>query len=105
VGDPLGLTIDLQLGMFRAPPEKLRQLGHHASSLRGRAASNARWLPTSQLAAFAGKTQFLYLAIAPTSFFLRELHIVLATRNGWGGHVRLRHHLCRDHEWWRAVPN
>jgi hypothetical protein len=35
VGDHLGLTIDLQLGMFRAPPEKLRQLAQHASSMLG----------------------------------------------------------------------
>jgi hypothetical protein len=26
VGDHLGLTVDLDLGMFRAPPDKLRQL-------------------------------------------------------------------------------
>jgi hypothetical protein len=48
---------------------------------------------------------FLYLAIAPARFFLRELHNVLATRNGWGGRVRLTHQLRRDLEWWRTVPN
>jgi hypothetical protein len=48
-------------------------------------------MPTRQLAAFAGKAQFLYLAIAPARFFLRELHNVLATRTGWGGLVRLTH--------------
>jgi hypothetical protein len=105
VGDHMGLTIDLQLGMFRAPPEKLRQLAQHASSLPGRAASNARWLPTRQLAAFAGKAQFMYLAIALARFFLRELHDVLATRAGWGGRVRLTYHLRRDLVWWRTVPN
>jgi hypothetical protein len=71
VGDHLGLTVDLQLGMFRAPPVKRHQLAQHASSLLGRAASNARRLPTRQLAAFAGKAPFLYLAIAPARFFLR----------------------------------
>jgi hypothetical protein len=30
VGDHLGLTFDLQLGMFRAPPAKLHQLAQHA---------------------------------------------------------------------------
>jgi hypothetical protein len=55
VGDHLGFTIDLHHNMFRAPPEKLRQLAQHASSLLGRAASNARWLPARQLAPFAGK--------------------------------------------------
>jgi hypothetical protein len=91
VGDHLGLTIDLNLGMFRAPPDKLRQLAPQASSLFGRAASNARWLPTPQLAVFAGKAQFIYLAIAPARFSLREWHTVLATRRGWGGRVRLTH--------------
>jgi hypothetical protein len=105
VGDHLGLTVDLQLGMFRAPPAKLLQLAKHASSLLGRAASNARWLPTRQLAAFAGKTQFLYFAIAPARFVLREVHNVLATRSGWGGRVRLTHQLRRDLEWWRTVPS
>jgi hypothetical protein len=53
IGDHLGFTVELQRGMFRAPPAKLQQLAQHASSLLGRAASNARWLPTRQLAAFA----------------------------------------------------
>jgi hypothetical protein len=44
VGDHLGLTVDLNHGMFSAPPDKLRQLEQQASSLLGRAASNARWL-------------------------------------------------------------
>jgi hypothetical protein len=30
VGDHLGLTVDLQLGMFRAPPAKLEQLAQNA---------------------------------------------------------------------------
>jgi hypothetical protein len=87
VGDYLGVTVDLNLGMFRAPPDKLSQLAQQASSLLGRAASNARWLPARQLTAFAGKAQFLYLAVAPARFFLRELHNVLATRRGWGALV------------------
>jgi hypothetical protein len=91
--------------MFRAPSAKLQQLAQHASSLLGRAASNARWLPTRQLAAFAGKARFFYLAIALARFFLRELHNVLPTRVGWGGRVRLTHQLRRDLEWWRTVPN
>jgi hypothetical protein len=106
VGDHLRLIVDLQLGMFRAPPAKLLQLAQQASSsLLRRAASNARWLPTRQLATFAGKAQSLYLAIAPARFFLREVHNVLATRRGWGGLVRLTHQLRRDLEWWRTVPS
>jgi hypothetical protein len=51
----MGLTIDLISGEFRAPQDKLRKLAQQASSLLGRAASNARWLPTRQLAPLAGK--------------------------------------------------
>jgi hypothetical protein len=74
VDNHLGLTVDLQLGRFRAPQEKLRQLAQHASSLLGQVASNVRSLPTRQLAAFAGKAPFLYLAIAPARFFLSKMH-------------------------------
>jgi hypothetical protein len=104
VGNHLGLTVDLNLGMFSAPPDKLRQLAQQASSLLSRAASNSRWLPARQLAAFAGKAQFLYLAIAAARIFLGELHNVLATCSGCGGRVRLRHQWRRDLEWWRTVP-
>jgi hypothetical protein len=69
VGDLIGLTVDLQHAMFRAPPAKLQQLSQHASSRLGGTASNARMLSIRQLAAFAGKAQFLYLAIAPTRFY------------------------------------
>jgi hypothetical protein len=84
VGDHLGLTIDLLNGEFRAPVDKLQALSKHASALLGRAATTARWLPARQLAAFAGKAQFLYLAIAPARFFHREIHCVLSSRHGWG---------------------
>jgi hypothetical protein len=104
VGDYLGFTVDVTRGMFRAPPDKLCHMAKQASSLFGQATSNARWLPVRKLVAFAGKAQFLYLAIAPARFFLRELHNVLATRNEWGDGVRLTHQLKRDLEWWRTVP-
>jgi hypothetical protein len=105
VGNHLGLTIDLLKGKFRAPYDKLQALSKQASSLLGRAATTARWLPARQLAAFAGKAQFLYLAIAPARFFLRELQCIVATRQGWGGRVRMTHQLKRDLEWWRTVPD
>jgi hypothetical protein len=46
-------------GEFRAPPDKMFNLGKQASSLFDRAATNARWLPARQMATFAGKAQFL----------------------------------------------
>jgi hypothetical protein len=45
VGDHLGVTIDLLYVEFRAPVDKLLTLSKKASSLLGRAASTARWLP------------------------------------------------------------
>eukprot|EP00873_Tetraselmis_striata_P005616 jgi/Tetstr1/425880/TSEL_016254.t1 len=47
------------------------------------------WLPARELAALAGKCQFLYLAIALARFSLRELHDVLKTRDSWSGRVKL----------------
>eukprot|EP00873_Tetraselmis_striata_P004131 jgi/Tetstr1/424395/TSEL_014954.t1 len=104
VGPHLGLIIDLKRGEFRAPEEKLIALATAARSLLGRAASNKRWLPARQLASFAGKAQFLYLAVTPARFFLRELHCVLATRQGWGGRVKMTNQLRRDLQWWTQVP-
>eukprot|EP00873_Tetraselmis_striata_P009740 jgi/Tetstr1/430004/TSEL_019865.t1 len=80
VGPHQGLIVDLQRGEFRAPEEKLIALARVARSLLGRAASDKRRLPARQLASFAGKAQFMYLAITPARFLLRELHCVLATR-------------------------
>jgi hypothetical protein len=105
VGDHLGLTIDLLSGEFRAPVDKLQALAKHDSTLLGHAATTARWLPAKQLAAFAVKAQFLYLAIAPARFFLRELHSVVGTRYEWGGRVRMTHQLKRDLEWWQTMPD
>lgn len=104
VGEHLGLIVDLERGEFRAPAAKLTGLSRQATALLSRAARDRRWLPARELAAFAGKAQFLYLAVPAARFFLRELHCVLATRTGWGGRVKMTHQLRRDLEWWRTVP-
>eukprot|EP00873_Tetraselmis_striata_P003432 jgi/Tetstr1/423696/TSEL_014330.t1 len=103
VGPHLGLIIDLKRGEFRAPEEKLIALAKAARSLMGRAACDKPWLPARQLASFAGKAQFMYLAIGPARSFLRELHCVLATRQGWGGRVKMTNQLRRDLEWWTQL--
>jgi hypothetical protein len=82
IGDHLGLTIDRKLDEFRAQSDKLHTLYKQASVLLGRATSNARWLPARELTTFAGRMQFFYFTIASARFSLRELHSVLATRNG-----------------------
>eukprot|EP00873_Tetraselmis_striata_P006395 jgi/Tetstr1/426659/TSEL_016929.t1 len=47
---------------------------------------------------------FLYLAIAPARFYLRELHDVLKTRDSWSGRVKLTRQFERDLQWWVGVP-
>eukprot|EP00873_Tetraselmis_striata_P027433 jgi/Tetstr1/447697/TSEL_035054.t1 len=104
VGPHLGPDHRPEARRVPRPREKLIALAKAARSLLGRAASNKRWLPARQLASFAGKAQFLYLAVTPARFFLRELHCVLATRQGWGGRVKMTNQLRRDLEWWTQVP-
>eukprot|EP00873_Tetraselmis_striata_P006875 jgi/Tetstr1/427139/TSEL_017328.t1 len=66
------------------------------------------WEPTQKLvhlgSRVGGKCQFLYLAIAPARFYLRELHDVLKTRDSWSGRVKLTRQLERDLQWWVGVP-
>ena len=70
----LGLEIDTRAMQFRAPSGKLRKLAGLAKDLLVRAARDRRWVPARLLAVLAGKAQFLYLAIPPARFYLRELH-------------------------------
>jgi hypothetical protein len=68
-------------------------LAQQAASFISRAASNARWLPTGQLAAFTGNGREGPVSLPrhrAGSFFPRELHDVLATRLGWGGRPQPR---------------
>eukprot|EP00873_Tetraselmis_striata_P046316 jgi/Tetstr1/466580/TSEL_000988.t1 len=91
----LDTLLDLP-GMMRNPNKGVwepTQVGPHLGRL----------LPARQLASFAGKAQFLYLAIVPARFFLRELHCALATRQGLGGHVKITNQLRRDLEWLTEV--
>ena len=100
----LGMRVDLKLGLFIAPVEKLLQIAAQAKSLLGRAARNRRFLPAKALAALEGKAQFLYLAIPVARFYLRELHTVLGPRTDWSGQVKMSNRLQRDLRWWMAVP-
>eukprot|EP00873_Tetraselmis_striata_P020345 jgi/Tetstr1/440609/TSEL_028920.t1 len=96
----LGLEIDTSGSpTLRAPAEKLASIARAAKRLIQRAKRDRRWLPARDLAALAGKCQFLYLAIAPARFYLRELHDVLKTRDSWSGRVKLTRQLERDLQW------
>ena len=98
----LGLEIDTTTYELRAPADKLTNISRLAHDQKP--ARNRRWVPAKVLAAFAGKCQFLYLAIAPARFYLRELHNVVATKSSWSGRVKLTKQLIRDLGWWRGVP-
>eukprot|EP00873_Tetraselmis_striata_P044281 jgi/Tetstr1/464545/TSEL_009302.t1 len=101
----LGLEIDTSGSpTLRAPAEKLASIARAAKRLIQRAKRDRRWLPARELAARAGKCQFLYLAIALARFYLRELHDVLKTRDSWSGRVKLTRQLERDLQWWVGVP-
>eukprot|EP00873_Tetraselmis_striata_P017338 jgi/Tetstr1/437602/TSEL_026269.t1 len=101
----LGLEIDTSGSpTLRAPAEKLASIARAAKRLIQRAKRDRRWLPARELAALAGKCQFLYLAIALARFYLRELHDVLKTRDSWSGRVKLSRQLERDLQWWVGVP-
>ena len=101
----LGLEVDTRDMQFRAPGDKLRRLASLAKDILVRSARDRRWVPAKLLATLAGKAQFLYLAIPPARFYLRELHSVLATKSTWGSRVQLSKQLIRDLEWWRHVPS
>ena len=101
----LGLTVDSLRMEFRAPPAKLQRIAALAKDILVRAARHRRWVSARLLASLAGKAQFLYLAIPPARFYLRELHTVLASKNSWGARVQLSKQLIRDLEWWRGVPS
>jgi hypothetical protein len=104
VGDHLGMTLDFEAGVFRAPKKKLDDISALAKQLLVRGAANKRWVPVRSLASLAGKAQFLHLAIPVARFYLRELHDVVKAAESWSGTVRLTKQLKRDLEWWKTVP-
>jgi hypothetical protein len=102
--DHLGLTIDTRIGQFRAPAKKLDNLATLARQLLYTSNASARYVPARLLAQLAGKAQFLYLAIPPARFYLRELHNVVGTKSSWSAKVRVTKQLRRDLLWWANVP-
>lgn len=100
----LGLIVDTRLGQFRAPQAKLSTLSELSKKILRLSAQQARWVPVRLLAQLAGKAQFLYLAIPPARFFLRELHNVVSTKASWSAKVRVTKQLQRDLQWWTAIP-
>eukprot|EP00873_Tetraselmis_striata_P020905 jgi/Tetstr1/441169/TSEL_029427.t1 len=73
----LGMDLDLVTMQFRAPEAKLRRLSNLARDLMCIAARRRRHAPAKLLASFAGQGQFLYFAMPPARFYLREAHTVM----------------------------
>lgn len=87
---------------------KLARISSLAKDILCRASRDHRWVPARLLRSLAGQAQFLYLAIAPARFFLRELHDVLGRAEEELGpacrRVQLTKQLSRDLRWWVTVP-
>eukprot|EP00873_Tetraselmis_striata_P006365 jgi/Tetstr1/426629/TSEL_016906.t1 len=100
----LGLDLDLVTLQFRAPSAKLRRLSNLARDLLCIDARRRRHAPAKVHASLAGQGQFLYLAMPPARFYLREAHTVMGRCSSPSGKVVLTRHVIRDLEWWRDVP-
>eukprot|EP00873_Tetraselmis_striata_P005492 jgi/Tetstr1/425756/TSEL_016175.t1 len=100
----LGMDLDLVTMQFRAPAAKLRRLSNLARDLLCIAARRRRHAPAKLLASLARQGQFLYLAMPPARFYLREAHAVMGRCYSPSGKVVLTRQLIRDLEWWRDVP-
>ena len=68
IGEHLGMILDFDKGVFRAPIAKLKSIAVLAKTLLCRAASHKRWVNVKSLASLAGKAQFLHLAIPVARF-------------------------------------
>ena len=79
VGESLGMGMDFEEGVFRAPVKKLRDFSVLAKNLLCTGASNKRWVLIKSLASLAKKAQFQHIAIPVAKFYLRELHDVVSS--------------------------
>eukprot|EP00873_Tetraselmis_striata_P023092 jgi/Tetstr1/443356/TSEL_031371.t1 len=86
----LGLGIDLtEMLRFYAPPDKLRRMAALARDLLCRTSRCRRRVHARPLTTLVGKRQFMYLAIPPARFYLREANNALGSCRAWGGDVTL----------------
>eukprot|EP00873_Tetraselmis_striata_P015600 jgi/Tetstr1/435864/TSEL_024752.t1 len=96
-----------KLGMGRAQAYVAHD-SHPCSESLSRHPDKGQWEPVqrlehlgmefdsrSELASLVSHNHFLFLAIKPARFYLRELHDVLRTKDSWSGRVK----------WWVTVPN
>eukprot|EP00873_Tetraselmis_striata_P013198 jgi/Tetstr1/433462/TSEL_022734.t1 len=95
----LGLDLDLVTMQFRAPAAKLRRLSNLARDLMCIAARRRRHVPAKLLAYLAGQGQFLYLAMPPARFYLREAHTVMGRCSSPSGKTAYLHTDSSQYGW------
>ena len=100
----LGLEVDIVDGLFRVTESRMNKIQSLAKDIIQEAKRRKRLIPARKLAQFTGLAQSVYLAVAPARYYLRELHNVTSSRQGWSSLVRMTKQGFRDLEWWRRVP-
>ncbi len=70
VGEHLGMEMNFEKDIFRAPVKKLRDISMFSKNLLCTAAKNERWVQVKALASLARNAQFLHLAIPVARFYL-----------------------------------
>jgi hypothetical protein len=73
-GEQLGMEMDFEQGVFRAPVKKLKGIPVFAKNILCMAASSKRWVTVKALATMARKAQFMHLVILVARFYFRELY-------------------------------
>ena len=64
----MGMEMDFEKGVFRAPVKKLRDISVLVKNLMYIEAKNKRWVPVKALASLARKAQIMHLAIRVVRF-------------------------------------
>ncbi len=89
IGEHLGMILDFDKGIFRAPTAKLNNIAVLFKTLLCKAASHKCWVSVKSLASLVVKAQFLHLAIPVAWFLLRELHNAVKNAKNWSGTVKV----------------
>jgi hypothetical protein len=100
----LGIGVDTARGRFYVTEDRLQRVRDMARGIICQSLRRARRIPARALAAFAGLTQSLHLAIPPARFFNRSIYDAIGTRRHWGATVALDRRVLRDLQWYVDLP-
>ena len=102
--DHLGYGIDTARGLFLLTEKREVKLRSLASRLLSYAARHRRFVPTRELAGFAGLGQASALAVPMARFWLRSLYDDIAEQgHRWSGLTRLSRQTMADIAEWRGL--